>query len=63
MNIIGDTTEQSNTMETANLVLAKIEGNRTLMIDNYDSFTYNVYQYLEQLGANVTVFRNDKVGH
>jgi len=32
----------------------------TLMIDNYDSFTYNVVQYLAQLGANVKTFRNDK---
>jgi len=33
----------------------------TLMIDNYDSFTYNIYQYLEQLGAHVVVHRNDKI--
>jgi len=33
----------------------------TLMIDNYDSFTYNIYQYLEQLGAHVVVYRNDKI--
>lgn len=32
-----------------------------LLIDNYDSFTWNVYQYLSQLGANVVVFRNDKI--
>jgi anthranilate synthase/aminodeoxychorismate synthase-like glutamine amidotransferase len=30
-----------------------------LMIDNYDSFTYNLVQYLMQLGANVRVFRNN----
>ena len=30
-----------------------------VMIDNYDSFTYNLVQYLMQLGATVTVFRND----
>jgi len=30
-----------------------------LMIDNYDSFTYNLVQYLRQLGAEVSVFRND----
>jgi len=29
------------------------------MIDNYDSFTYNMVQYLEQLGTTVTVLRND----
>jgi anthranilate synthase/aminodeoxychorismate synthase-like glutamine amidotransferase len=32
-----------------------------LMIDNYDSFTYNVVQYLQELGADVQVFRNDKI--
>ncbi len=32
-----------------------------LMIDNYDSFTYNVVQYLGELGAAVRVFRNDKI--
>ena len=31
-----------------------------LMIDNYDSFTYNLVQYLRQLGADVEVLRNDK---
>jgi len=33
----------------------------TLLIDNYDSFTYNIYQYLSQLGAHVEVYRNDKI--
>jgi len=32
----------------------------TLLIDNYDSFTYNLYQYLAELGADVAVFRNDQ---
>lgn len=32
-----------------------------LMIDNYDSFTYNVVQYLGELGANVQVYRNDEI--
>jgi anthranilate synthase/aminodeoxychorismate synthase-like glutamine amidotransferase len=32
-----------------------------LLIDNYDSFTYNLYQYLSELGANVQVRRNDQV--
>jgi anthranilate synthase component II len=31
------------------------------MIDNYDSFTYNLVQYLGELGAEVRVFRNDEV--
>jgi anthranilate synthase/aminodeoxychorismate synthase-like glutamine amidotransferase len=33
-----------------------------LVIDNYDSFTYNLVQYLGQLGAEVRVFRNDRIG-
>jgi anthranilate synthase component II len=32
---------------------------RVLMVDNYDSFTYNLVQYLLELGAHVTVWRND----
>ncbi|MHB1586258.1 MAG: anthranilate synthase component II [Acidiferrobacteraceae bacterium] len=32
-----------------------------LMIDNYDSFTYNLVQYLGELGADVRVFRNDQL--
>jgi anthranilate synthase component 2 len=32
-----------------------------LMIDNYDSFTYNLVQYLGELGAEVKVVRNDKI--
>jgi anthranilate synthase/aminodeoxychorismate synthase-like glutamine amidotransferase len=32
-----------------------------LLLDNYDSFTYNIYQYLLELGANVLVVRNDKI--
>ncbi len=32
-----------------------------LMIDNYDSFTYNLVQYLGELGAEVRVFRNDQI--
>ena len=32
-----------------------------LLIDNYDSFTYNLYQYLCELGATVEVVRNDKI--
>ncbi len=34
---------------------------KILMIDNYDSFTYNIVQYLYELGAEVDVRRNDKV--
>ena len=32
-----------------------------LLIDNYDSFTYNLYHYLSELGADVKVFRNNKI--
>jgi anthranilate synthase/aminodeoxychorismate synthase-like glutamine amidotransferase len=35
--------------------------NMLLLIDNYDSFTYNLYQYLSELGAEVEVRRNDKI--
>ncbi|MGQ0749826.1 MAG: anthranilate synthase component II [Betaproteobacteria bacterium] len=33
-----------------------------LMIDNYDSFTYNLVQYLGELGEEVGVYRNDQIG-
>lgn len=33
---------------------------KLLMVDNYDSFTYNIVQYLGELGADVTVVRNDE---
>jgi anthranilate synthase/aminodeoxychorismate synthase-like glutamine amidotransferase len=32
-----------------------------LLLDNYDSFTYNLYQYLSELGADVEVYRNDEI--
>ena len=32
-----------------------------LLIDNYDSFTYNLYQYLSELGKEVSVVRNDRI--
>ena len=34
---------------------------RVLMIDNYDSFTYNLVQYFSELGAQVVTFRNDEI--
>ena len=34
---------------------------QVLMVDNYDSFTFNIVQYLGELGAEVTVVRNDEV--
>jgi anthranilate synthase/aminodeoxychorismate synthase-like glutamine amidotransferase len=36
-------------------------GLHILLVDNYDSFTYNLYQYLCQLGARVEVVRNDEI--
>ena len=36
-------------------------GIRLLMIDNYDSFTFNIVQYFGELGAEVTVMRNDEI--
>jgi len=35
--------------------------NKILIIDNYDSFVYNLYQYLGGLGAQLTVYRNDGI--
>lgn len=34
---------------------------KTLIIDNFDSFTYNIFQYVAELGGNPTVVRNDKI--
>jgi len=34
---------------------------KLLMVDNYDSFTYNIVQYFGELGAQVEVFRNDEI--
>ncbi|MDP2016905.1 aminodeoxychorismate/anthranilate synthase component II [Hydrogenophaga sp.] len=34
---------------------------QVLMVDNYDSFTFNIVQYLGELGAHVTVVRNDEI--
>jgi anthranilate synthase component II len=34
---------------------------KVLMVDNYDSFTYNIVQYFGELGADVTVVRNDEI--
>ncbi|MDP4008726.1 MAG: aminodeoxychorismate/anthranilate synthase component II [Candidatus Peregrinibacteria bacterium] len=34
---------------------------KTLLIDNYDSFTYNLYQFLGELGGNPIVFRNNEI--
>ncbi|HWG92224.1 MAG TPA: aminodeoxychorismate/anthranilate synthase component II, partial [Candidatus Thermoplasmatota archaeon] len=34
---------------------------KILVVDNYDSFTYNLVQYLGELGADPLVYRNDKI--
>ena len=34
---------------------------KLLMVDNYDSFTYNIVQYFGELGAEVEVHRNDEI--
>lgn len=41
--------------------LGKLDGATVLVIDNYDSFTYNLVHYLEDLGCEVTVKRNDRL--
>jgi anthranilate synthase/aminodeoxychorismate synthase-like glutamine amidotransferase len=38
-----------------------MSGPRLLMVDNYDSFTFNLVQYLGELGAEVEVHRNDRI--
>ena len=32
-----------------------------ILIDNYDSFTFNIFHYLGEIGAKVNVYRNDKI--
>jgi anthranilate synthase/aminodeoxychorismate synthase-like glutamine amidotransferase len=39
----------------------RADGASVLLVDNYDSFTYNLYQYLGELGAEVRVVRNDEL--
>ena len=34
---------------------------KIILIDNYDSFTFNLYHYISSLGAHVDIFRNDKI--
>lgn len=37
-----------------------VKNKKILMIDNYDSFTYNLVHYIEEFGAKVNVVRNDE---
>ena len=50
--------------DPADLVPVTVHGQapRVLVVDNYDSFTYNLVQYLGQLGCELTVLRNDSFG-
>jgi anthranilate synthase component 2 len=50
-----------NTMTSAPVLQKPGRALRLLMIDNYDSFTYNLVQYFGELGADVGVFRNDEI--
>ena len=34
---------------------------KVILIDNYDSFTYNLYHYISKLNCKVEVYRNDKI--
>ena len=43
------------------MTAARGEGPSVLLVDNYDSFTYNLYQYLGELGARLRVVRNDEL--
>jgi len=43
------------------MTAARTRGLSVLLVDNYDSFTYNLYQYLGELGAEVRVVRHDEV--
>lgn len=48
-------------MNTTQLAPRATGAIKLLMIDNYDSFTYNIVQYFGELGAEVAVFRNDEI--
>ncbi|PWN40358.1 IGPS-domain-containing protein [Ceraceosorus guamensis] len=48
-------------MQAATQGQSAITLGKTVLIDNYDSFTYNVVEFLSELGADLIVYRNDKV--
>eukprot|EP01117_Protostelium_nocturnum_P011046 TRINITY_DN4005_c0_g1_i1.p1 TRINITY_DN4005_c0_g1~~TRINITY_DN4005_c0_g1_i1.p1 ORF type:complete len:761 (-),score=268.83 TRINITY_DN4005_c0_g1_i1:288-2570(-) len=64
-NSFQNASKQSEKRENKEQVKKSGEGEKgkgkILMIDNYDSFTYNLYQYLCQLGEEVIVYRNDAI--
>ncbi|TPX42108.1 hypothetical protein SeLEV6574_g05762 [Synchytrium endobioticum] len=51
----------ANLTDSSTATSGQLYPSTTLLIDNYDSFTWNVYQRLCELGANVVVLRNDQV--
>ncbi len=56
-----DTVNTNQQGHKAQEVLGNANGVKVLVIDNYDSFTYNLVHYLEDLGCLVTVRRNDQL--
>jgi hypothetical protein len=67
MSIPPEDIPQNHTIPSSEKVIAQdeVESEREptlcLMIDNYDSFTFNLYQYFCQLGAEMLVKRNDEI--
>lgn len=60
-NLIVITKRKNNKNNSSKLIFEiKIEKMKIVVIDNYDSFTYNLVHYLEDLNAEVTVYRNDE---
>ena len=68
--IVADSVPESEYMETVNKSRALIRAIKLaqagirimiVVIDNYDSFTYNLVQYLGEMGEELRVFRNDKI--
>ena len=53
--------EFNETLNKAKALLKSVEYMKILLIDNYDSFTYNLYHYISNLGAEVAVKRNDNI--
>ena len=66
--VVYDSSPQKEYIETVNKAKAVLnaaaivlETKMILLIDNYDSFTYNLVHYVEDLGHSVNVYRNDKI--